>query len=158
MHDRIIQISEKKGTKKICSGAYYDHWFTREIADYVDDIDDEYIPDELTFLGKRDGLRVDADARTITVESREAYFAAGYERVKKAAAVLANVSLADFAVGNSDVWSAVMEIRNGYDDRFSYYVADGGDDCGLVTMDDWIRGYAEIGKQYHIINVLDYHW
>lgn len=158
MHSAIFQINTYPDAAIVRSDAYDDHWFTREIADYVSDVDDAIVDEYISALGRHDGLRVDAESRTITVESREDYFRSAYETFSSAASVISAASLSDFANGSASVHKLIQDAQFNYDDKFGYYVNDGGEYSGLVTLDEWVRYVAITGAPYHIINALDYHF
>lgn len=156
MHSRIFQITKEPVTFAIAEDDYADHWFTREIADYV--MEDKNPEASLEWLGKHSGLSVDATAKTVTVTSKEAFFKDAFAMFSKAVAELSTITIEQFAYANRDVADAVYYLKQAYDDKFAFYVEDCGEYAGLITLDEWVRNVAMEGRAYYIGGSLDYHF
>ena len=154
MHSRIFQVSLNPINKEdyIEESNYYDHWFTNEIADYVDgdtdrDADIEWLknaPDgSMTFENDENG-------EYFIVNSRAAYFQKAFETFKTALDKIKDVTIDDFAEGINGMWA----LKNAYEDKFGFYVDADGE---LMTMDSFVRRCA-VGEKYYIGGTMDYHW
>lgn len=159
MHSRIFQLTKEPLAPEeyISEGDFYEHWFLDTIADYVSDacIREE----DIEWLKKRArGYRIASDDNGIFLEvySKEEYFEFAYQRFYQLIKKIERCTLAEFANGID----GMFELKDAYDDRFSFYVySDDEDDDGgnLDTFDSFIRG-AEIGVKYYIGGTVDYHW
>jgi hypothetical protein len=156
VHSRIFQITTKPAEAYISESDFYEHWFTREFADYVSG--DVNRQDELSVFrewleNKKAANFLSDDMFIILPDGKEAYFRESYAGFINAAKKTATITMADFMGGN--IGTLIYGINSSYCDDYGYYVAD--DDKNLVPMDEFMR-YAEIGRCYHIGGVLDYHF
>lgn len=160
MHSRIFQLSETPISKDeyISEYEYHDHWFTREIADYVDGDTDR--ADDIGWLESCvSGIEfgVDEHGEFLIIKSREMYFdrlftlfAAHLEEVNQ------KCTLKDFTDGIREMWN----LENTYNDKFGFYVeltTDTDRYTDLVTFDNFIRTSKD-GEKYYIGATIDYHW
>lgn len=162
MHSRIFQISSKPINKDeyITADDYdYDHWFLREIADYTDDINEYYQTNTLEWLNDFDGISVDANNRTIVIESKVDYFLDKYTEFKNMVADLSRISLKDFSglAERNKINQYIYRLNAAYQDKFGFYVDDGGEYGGLITFDEWVRCAAKENVTYYIGGIVDYH-
>ena len=161
MHSRIFQISSKPINKDeyITEANYdYDDWFLREIADYVDDIGESYQKETLEWLGMLDGISVDVDRRTVTVESKADFFLQKYVSFKNILKELEKISLKDFSTPDRHSFDYDMyRLNSCHKDKYGFYVDDSGEYGGLVTLDEWMRYAAVEGETYYIGGIVDYH-
>lgn len=151
MHSRIFQVSMEPINKGeyICDSDYYEHWFTREIADYVDDSDRE---SDISWLERNvRGYLVDKDenGEYLIVTNKEKYFEPKYKNFMKALNEIGNPTLEEFTNG-IDLWY----LKNADEDKFGFYVDADGE---LMTFDAFVRRCV-INEKYYIGNILDYHF
>ena len=158
MHSRIFQISKTpiERCDYIEEDNYYDHWFTHEVADYVDGNTDR--EDDIQWLKdcyEENGLSfgVDDNGEYLVVEDKSKYFAVNFEAFQKALKELSESTFDDFASGKCGV--ALYRLKESYNDKFGFYVE--CESCGCETLDGFIR-YAEVGVKYYIGATIDYHY
>ena len=153
MHSRIFQVSMEPIQKEdyITEGFYWDHWFTNEIADYINgdtdrDNDIEWLKDcsEALIFGEDDG------GEYFIVKDKEKYFEIKYKRFMEVLNKIKNYTLADFAQGFFEMWS----LKEAYEDKFGFYVNADGE---TMNLDSFIRGCAT-GEKYYIGATIDYHF
>ena len=163
MHSRMFQIEDHPvlEDERMNSADFEEHWFTREIADYVTDVpyrdDDVYyfIDGVLLPLGEYvDLFRENGQPVFILHKGfRERYFAKTYERFCVALDKLSSeITLDSFA--SNQIHSDLYTLRTLYDDRHGiwlYY------DHEIFTLDQWMRSAVE-GEKYYFGGVLDYHF
>lgn len=164
MHSRIFQIENYPIFEdERLSSADFDceHWFVREIADYVCDVDareeniDMFIDDVIKPLGECAELVQESGQVYFTLHHgfREKYFV---ERYKRFCTILQKLSLSitleDFASG--EVGGDMYALKSAYNDRYGWWV---NSEDGLYTLDDWIR-HAQTETKYYLGGVLDYHF
>lgn len=155
MHSRIFQVSRKPITEDnyMIEADFYDHWFTREIADYVDS--DTYRDDDISWLAKLDGIEVCVDDNGndyFIVVDKELYFKNQYNVFIKAINNLTRCTLSEFSTGINEMYY----LNSFYNDKFGIYIQD-DDRFGLVTLDEFMRN-VENGDKLYIGCTLDYHW
>ena len=156
MHSRIFQVSTEPIDKAdyIKESDYYDHWFTKSIADYVDD--DCYRDEDLKWLEdcyENEGIKfgVDSNGEYLIIENKEVYFANSFKRFRKLLDKIKDVTLQDFVEGIHEIYS----LKSAYEDKFGFYMELDG--WGLITMDSFVRGCPENVK-YYIGKSIDYHY
>ena len=150
MHSRIFQVSMNPINKReyIYEGDYYEHWFTREIADYVSDHcnreeDIKWLTDDARgYLVNKDD-----DGEYLVVTNKEEYFAPAYEKFMKALNEIGNPTLEEFTNG-IDLWY----LKDAAEDKFGFYVDADGE---LMTFDAFIRGCVT-NEKYYIGGTVDY--
>lgn len=153
MHSRIFQISKKPIERKeyIDSGYYeYDHWFTREIADYVSS--DCNRDEDIKFLqncSKGIAFGKDENGEYFIIENKEEYFASAFEKFKKLLDDIKDCTIKDFTTEIQEFWI----MKNIYEDKFGFYV-DINDE--LMTFDHFMRVFSEEDK-FYIGGTVDYH-
>lgn len=155
MHSRIFQISMEpiKKHEYIMESDYWDHWFTREIADYVNgDTDRDYDVQWLKNCYNENGMEfgTDENGEYLVIISREKYFKNKFDKFKEAINKVKDCSLEDFAKGLSDMWY----VKDVYEDKFGFYVDADGE---LINLDSFVRGCA-VNEKYYIGGTMDYHW
>jgi hypothetical protein len=158
MHSRIYQISKQPIDKSdyIEESNYYDHWFTNQIADYVNgDTVRENDIDWLMACIKDKGISFSlfGDEIHFIVEDKIKYFESKFEAFKNAIKELSVISIEQFISGECGL--SMYHLKEAYDDRFGFYVD--GDETDLVTFDDFVR-QAEVGVKYYIGATIDYHF
>lgn len=157
MHSRIFQVSKNPIHKidYIEESNYYDHWFTNEIADYVDGGTDR--DDDIQWLdscAKGYEVAVDDNGYYFVVNNKEQYFAEAFNRFKEALVEIGEPTIEDFIKG-IDLW----KLKDANEDKFGFYVDYDGFDYGseLLTFDRFMR-MCELGTKYYIGGTIDYHW
>ena len=160
MHSRIFQLSEMPIAKDeyISEYEYHDHWFSREIADYVDGDTDRV--EDIEWLGSCvSGIEfgIDEHGEFLIIKNREQYFARMFQSFASyIEAINHKCTLKDFTDGIKEMWS----LDNAYNDKFGFYVelttaTDRYTD--LVTFDNFIRTSKD-GEKYYIGATIDYHF
>ena len=153
MHSRIFQISMTpiKEIDYVTEADYnYEHWFCREIADYVVESDDRNA--DIEWLKNcTKGLLFDKDkyGNYFIVKSKEDYFASRFEVFKNVLDTMKECTIEDFASGILGMWS----LSNAYEEKFGFYVDADGE---VITFDSFVRKCA-VNEKYYIGNTLDYH-
>ena len=153
MHSRIFQVSMNPIPKEdyIRESFYYDHWFTSEIADYVNgDTDRE---NDIEWLqGYSDAFIFGADdgGKYFIVQNKEKYFEPNFKRFMEALNKIKDCTIQDFATGFFDMWT----LKDAYEDKFGFYVNADGE---TMTFDSFVRGCAT-GEKYYIGATIDYHF
>ena len=153
MHSRIFQVSLEPIDEwdYITESYYWDHWFTREIADYVDDATNR--DDDIKWLMECcDGFTFNKDDKGeyFIVEDKEVYFKKNFERFMQTIDKIKDYTLEDFSKGFFEMW----ELKDAYEDKFGFYVDADGE---VMNFDSFVRGCAKDAK-YYIGGTLDYHW
>ena len=135
MHSRIFQIEDKPVSKedRICSETIPD-WFTSSIADYVDDINEQYRDDDIEWLmGTNFGEVCKLDGDKITFK----------------------VDVIDFFKhGSESVDSLMFQLEKSYNDKRGFYVWYCDE---LYTMQEWMRQVKPSGV-YYLGGIVDYHF
>ena len=158
MHSRIFQLSTSllEENDYIKESDYYDHWFTNEIADYVNDDCDR--DESIEWLAdSANGFEVNQDNNGnyyLVVNSKEKYFQNAYDRFIDELNKIGTPTIEQFAKG-IDLW----RFKNAYEDKFGFYVELYGDEYehDLMTFDSFIR-CCNTGTTYYIGAVIDYHF
>lgn len=153
MHSRIFQVSKEPINKNeyITQSEYYDHWFTREIADYVDDSDRAGDIEWLNSIWKGYKVSEDVNGNYLIVTDKKEYFKERYIRFQQYINKFKECTLDEFANG-IDIW---WDLKNTYVDKFDFYIQT--DNHGLLPFDTFIRCCDENVKHY-IGGTLDYHF
>ena len=159
MHSRIFQVSPSPIDKGeyICDSDYYEHWFTHQIADYVND--DCNREDDIKWLSEcSKGYTVDKDANGyyIIVNSKVEYFTNAFREFTEALEKIGTPTIGQFISKNGiDLWY----LKNAYEDKYSFYVeyCDYGYGNELITFDQFVR-ICDIGCKYYIGGTIDYHF
>jgi hypothetical protein len=155
MHSRIFQISTKPIKKEdyITESTYWDHWFTNEIADYVNgDTERDYDIQWFKDCYSRKGIEFGADdnGEYIVVKSKEAYFKDAFNRFQELLEKIKAHNLQDFIKGIDEMW----ELKNEYEEKYGFYIE--SEEYDLITIDDFIR-CCNINEKYYIGATIDYH-
>ena len=160
MHSKIYQISKTPIDKDdyIEESNYYDHWFTNSVADYVDD--DTNRNDGIEWLKdcyEKKGLSFgqDDNGEYFIVEDKTKFFEANFENFQKELKELSEKTLDDFMGGESNM--SLYRLKSLYDDKFGFYIDDGGEYHGIATFDRFMR-CATVGTKYYIGATIDYHF
>lgn len=158
MHSRIFQLSASPIDKEnyIVESDYYDHWFTNQIADYVDgDCNrDESIGWLYSYSKAYDVSKCNDGNYRLVVHNKEIYFENAYKSFVEEVNKLTDMSLEQFTNGFN-----LYGLTNAYEDKFGFYVDLYGDGHGneLMTLDAFIRR-CNVGTVYYIGGVIDYHF
>lgn len=152
MHSRIFQVSMSpiKKDDYICEDIYYDHWFTYQIADYVDDNTDRN--EDIKRLSECYNcltFSADENGEFFIVDSKEKYFKSSFEQFTDALKKIQTYSLEDFATGIGEMWT----LQHAYEDKHGFYIDADGE---LMTLDSFVRRCAT-GEKYYIGATIDYH-
>ncbi len=158
MHSRIFQISKQPidKTDYIEEDNYYDHWFTNQIADYVNgDTNRESDIDWLKSCYNNQGLSFGADdnGEYFVIEDKNKYFAPKFERFQKLLQELSAVTLDDFVSHKTSL--QMYSLKEAYNDRYGFYVD--SEDIFLVSFDEFVR-CSKVGVKYYIGATIDYHF
>lgn len=152
MHSRIFQVSMEPIEEEnyICEAEYCDHWFTREIANYVsDDCDRDGDIKRLANIAKGYSVGEDDNGEYIIITNKEEYFSYAYVKFMEALNKIGKPTLEEFTNGIS-LWNLDQAVE----DQFGFYVdADGK----LMTFDAFIRRCA-INEKYYIGGTIDYNF
>ena len=157
MHSRIFQISEVPVTEetKFDEERYFDG-FVGSVADYVDEIgcpESEY-ESLKEALGEAAEFMTDS---SFVVGNPEKMFEKKHARFLELAKKLSETSLEDFSSGKIDM--DVFRLNEEYEDKYSYYVDDGGEWFGIVPLDEFVRGCSKLkDRVWHLGAVFDYHY
>lgn len=152
MHSRIFQVSMEpiKESDYMCEADYYDHWFTKEWADYVsDECDRDASIEWLKDCAKGYTVSKDDNGDYFVVTNKEEHFEDAYNAFIDALNELGKPTLKEFANGFS-----LYSLRNAYEDKGGFYIDADGE---LMTFDEFIRGCA-VNEKYYLGSVLDYHF
>lgn len=158
MHSRIFQLSANpiEEVDYIVESDYYDHWFTNQIADYVDgDCDRDASIEWLKNCSKGYEIIQDNNGNYILVVSRkEKYFENSYDEFMSELQKIGTPTIEQFVSG-IDLW----RFKNAYEDKFAFYVDlhQEGYGGGLMTFDSFIR-HCNVGTKYYVGGVIDYHF
>lgn len=159
MHSRIFQVSQEPINEENLLGEYrYEEDFVGRIADYVAKQTykgQDYIEDLKWLQEATDGLEVDVEAGTIIVKSKEEYFSEKHDRFMELAEKLSCITLEEFI--GEDKFFDMHDLKAAYDDKYSFYIDDNDEYCGLTTLDNWVRN-AEENKTYYVGSIFDYHF
>jgi len=162
MHSKIIQISEKPISKRsfVSESQYYDD-FVGRIADYVDELREDYRCDCVKSCLGGDAFVVAEDGKSFEVVDKDSYFRPRYDQFMKTLNDLKDATLEDFA-GSSlrphyEFSYKVSLMASSYEDDYDIYVDDNGEKYGLIPLDQFMR-YAQNGEKYYVGNVIDYHF
>ena len=152
MHSRIFQASMEpiKENDYMCEADYYDHWFTKEWADYVsDECDRDTSIEWLKDCAKGYIVSEDDNGNYFVVTNKEEYFKDSYDAFMNALDELGKPTLKEFVNGFS-----LYSLRNAYEDKGGFYIDADGE---LMTFDEFIRECAA-NEKYYLGAVLDYHF
>lgn len=157
MHSRIFQVSSKPIEKHdyITESDYYDHWFTHEIADYVNgNTERDYDIDWLANYCKGFSFERDENGEYFIIEDKGLYFSNAFENFKQALEKIGNPTLDEF-VNGIDLWN----LKNSYEDKFSFYIECADCEYGseLMSLDTFVR-ISNVGEKYYLGGTVDYHW
>ena len=155
MHSRIYQISSKPRVEWIKASRYDEHWFTREVADYVSnhtnrDDDIEWIKKSLNGIAEIEGNK-------LVITDKRKFFERKYKKFTEAVKRLSKATLDEFIARDFDNFEWFVTImEDSLNEKFAFYVDDGDED-GISTFDEWMSA-AEEGKTYYLGSTLDYHF
>lgn len=152
MHSRIFQVSMEPIEKEnyICEADYWEHWFTREIADYVsDDCDREGDIERLGNIAKGYFVGKDDNGEYIIVTNKEEYFSYAYVKFMEALNKIGKPTPEEFT-NRISLW----DLNQAMEDKFGFYVDVDGE---LMTFDSFVRRCV-INEKYYIGGTLDYHY
>jgi len=157
MHSRIYQIStEPISAEDFLTESNLDgHWFTKEIADCVDD--------EVNLTEEIDGFKTllerhqmaafhDEASFTFNPKGRMAYFKSAHKSFITAAQTAASLTLEQFSANEGS--QLLDALSRSYCDRDGWYVF--SEQYDVIPFDEFLH-YAVIGQRYYIGGVLDYH-
>lgn len=162
MHSRIFQLSTQPISKAdyISDSNYYDHWFTHQIADYVnDETNREHDIEWLSDCYKTKGVEFgkDESGEYLVVTSKGEYFKSKFDKFKEAINKVTACGLDEFINGLSDLWY----VNDAYEDKYGFYVDYSSDaDCygsELMTFDSFVR-MCNAGTKCYIGASIDYHF
>ena len=156
MHSNIIQLSKEPLVNPLDYIApwKYEDDFIGRVADYVAPCDRKKSLNWIFCAGEEFGVSYDAQAETLTIADRQAYFREKYDRFIHIAEKVCRISFGNFCISDGLTETYMSLLRDSFDNETGLYVD--SDEFGLVTFDRFMR-CAEAGVPYHIGNVLDYH-
>ena len=154
MHSRIFQVSMNPIDKEdyIIESDYYDHWFTNEIADYVNgDTDRENDIEWLKGYNSSMSFGEDDGGEYFIIKDKEKYFEGSFNRFIDVLNKIKDCTLNDFSTGlGGDMWA----LKDAYEDKFGFYVNADGE---TMSLDSFVRRCAT-GEKYYIGSTIDYHF
>ena len=154
MHSRIFQVSMEPIKKEdyIRESDYWEHWFTSQIADYVDgDTDRESDIDWLSEYSNAFVFGKDDGREYFIVKDKAEYFKHSFKRFTEAINTIKDYTLEDFIGG---FYGAMYQLKDAYEDKFGFYVNADGE---TMTLDDFVRRCVT-GEKYYIGATIDYHF
>lgn len=154
MHSRIFQVSMEPIPKEdyIGESFYYDHWFTNEIADYVNgDTNRDSDIEWLQGFSESFAFGTDNGGEYFIVKDKVKYFEPNFKRFMDAVNTIKDYTLEDFIGG---FYGAMYQLKDAYEDKFGFYVNADGE---TMTLDSFVRGCAT-GEKYYIGATIDYHF
>lgn len=157
MHSRIYQISEKPITE-FTDEYRYEEDFVGSHADYVAEVEhdsEDYVSDLKWLQSTTEGLEVNLKEKTITITSKKEYFNKKHDKFKELLEKLQNITLEEFSSVNT--YFDIFDLNSAYEDKYSFYIDDNDESCGITTLDNWVRN-AEEGKKYYVGSIFDYHF
>ena len=156
MHSRIFQVSTNPIKKEDYTddSEYYDHWFTRSVADYV--IDSAYRDGDLKWLEdcyESQGIEFgkDDNGEYLIIKSKHKYFENSFTKFMETIDKISSYTIDDFINGFSEMW----HLKNAYEVKYGFYTD--VEDYGLITIDEFVRKFSENVK-FYIGGTLDYHY
>jgi hypothetical protein len=159
MHSRIFQVSAKPIPQEDLIEEYrYEDGFVGSHADYVSQVtngSEDYLSDLSWLQTATEGLEVDIEKRTVTIKSKKEYFDKKHDQFKELLEKLQDITLEEFA-GTKNHFD-IYDLESAYEDKYSFYIDDNDEYCGLTNLDNWVRN-AEENKPYHIGSIFDYHF
>ena len=155
MHSRVFQVSKSpiKEENLITESRYYE-WHHPDYVCQVEN-DKNIIADLEGFQTATKGIKVDTEARTITVTSKKEYFEEKLEKFRALAEELSTITQDEFMSSKSSY--KFSDLEDLYNNKYSFYIDDNDEYCGLTTLDSWVR-YSEENKTYYIGSIFDYHY
>lgn len=153
MHSRIYQVNTKpiESYEYIDKSDYYDHWFTNQIADYVNgDTDREDDIEWLKSCAKGYDVDKDENGYYLIVHSKEEYFTDAFRKFKEALAKIGEPTIEDFIKG-IDLWY----LNDADEDKYGFYVEWYGHE--LMPLDRFIRRCV-VDQKYYLGGTIDYHY
>ena len=164
MHCKIIELIPDLD-KPLCKSKWakandLPESFVGDIADYTDDIDEDYAErlkdafvEDFGAHCVRDGnwIMFDEDAKKVDAQDR-------YKEFINAAKTLSEMTFDEFCgLGDTNMLNhTVWLLGDRYEDKFGLYIYDSST-CDLVPYTAWMR-HMEPGKRYFMGSVMDYHW
>lgn len=153
MHCKIIQVENEPIPEGLFVTEYdIPDWFVPAIADYVDAVVDK--DDALEIVKNhfdRPGIRYFRDGTVMF--SDVDYFLPKFDKFKEILEqMVRNLKFDDFYRGMS---LEMADLHDAYDDKFGDYIYHDGH---LLTLDDFVRNWANRDKIYYVGGVLDYHY
>lgn len=161
MHSRIYEISTKpipQDEHMTDNDFDYDHWFFRDVADYVTDDEnrESSIQWLLDSLVVGNGLiSIDGDSFLLHEGFHAAYWDGRYCAFIRRVEALHSITSTEFAQGGASMM--LYQAEQLHEEKFGFYVVvRDGDNDSLVTMDEFVR-HAKVGVQYYVGGTIDYH-
>ena len=155
MHDNIIQVSRKPiAPQDYIATWMYEDGFIGRVAEYVATCDRKKSLNWIFCAGEEFGVSYDAQAGTLTIADKRAYFREKYDRFMHIAEKVGQISFGNFCTSDALTETYMSLLRDSFDNERGLYVD--SDEFGLITFDNFMR-CAEPGVPYYIGNVLDYH-
>lgn len=159
MHSRIFQLSKKPISENeyMQLSDYYDHWFTNEIADSIDE-SDRYNDIQWLQFEYSEGIICGEDdsGYYIVVKNKENLFTTKFESFKRYVNDLQKASLDDF-INSATISAKMYQLQESYNDKFAFWVVLKDEYDSILTFDEFIR-YCETDTKYYIGNTIDYHY
>lgn len=161
MHSRIFQVSESPIPQDKLSKQYrYEDGFVGSVADYVALIpykSADYLGDLQWLQNVSKGIEVDIENGTIKVTNKKEYFDEKHDKFIDLLEELKNVTLDDFSKENFNLSFKISDLKYSYEDKYSFYVDDNDEYCGISNFDNWVRSVEE-NKTYYVGSIIDYHF
>lgn len=161
MYSRIIQIETTPIPESdyiIAADYDYEHWFLREIADFVDEDADREATLRffLDFLSRSDdSLDRFPDGFALKPGFHARYFSPDYARFRAVLDSISSSLTLDTFVTGSGLGGELFALRDAYEDEFTYYVQT--TEHNLLPLARFLR-LAKPGTRYYFGGALSYHW
>lgn len=156
MHSRIFQISSNPIAKEdyIRESDFFDHWFTTERADYVnEDTDRDSDIDWLKSATSGLEFGVDEGGEYFVLKNKSEFFEKTYTRFTETIDELTSLSMQDFSTTKID--HLMWELKNAWNNEYGFYVAYEST-WDIDTLYAYMR-YCNEGDKFYIGATIDYH-
>lgn len=137
---------------------FYDHWFLKDIANYIDeDIDRNiYLKNFKEWLENNEIGKFNSKNNSFVIigQERENYFNSKFNKFKESLRKLNKINLYDFSTGLNDIEEEMTTLNKAFSKEYKTYILSDYRD-NIIIFDDFIR-HAEVEISYYISGNLDY--
>lgn len=155
MHSKIFQVSSSPITEdnEMHESRFDD--VNRDVFDYVTEVkEQDSIISDYEWLNHVEGIEVNLEEKTFTVDKKK-YFKVKHEKFIEQLEKLKNCTLEEFS--SNKLYYDVLELKDAFDDKYSFYIDDDNEYFGLTTLDNFVR-HTEPNNKYYLGQVFDYHF